>query len=134
MTDSNLIVIYDGECAVCSTVASILTDHPDIDLVGWHNPHVQEFLRIQFDTPPFTLLVVDPTTQTIHTGDCAVETLAERIDLPRPARAVLGGRYETLAGATQQISGSDRSLSSQHVSVPLAESAASRIDSLRPDR
>jgi predicted DCC family thiol-disulfide oxidoreductase YuxK len=124
------VLIYDGECPLCSAAATALRRLRTVGAVSWYDDAAQAFLEAQFGERPFALMFVDREAETVHAGRAAASELCERAGLPVLVGDVVGENYESIADAVRTVAGLDRSPDPYHDTYPLADEAVERFDAL----
>ncbi|MDY6776195.1 MAG: DUF393 domain-containing protein [Halobacteria archaeon] len=97
------VVIYDGDCAFCSTASKALERLEDVGAVSWYDDEAQWFLEAEFGETPFVLFLVDSDEATVYAGGDAAEELADRAGLPGLVGDLLGDRYETVSEVIRKV-------------------------------
>lgn len=100
------VVIFDGECPVCSRTAGIIRRIDDVGVVAWSDEASQAFLAAEFDEIPFSMVFVDGEAEVIYVGEAAAKELAERAGAPSMFSTFLKNHYHTMATALQRTVGS----------------------------
>lgn len=100
------VVIFDGECPVCSRTAGAIRRLDKVGVVAWSAVESQAFLAEEFEEIPFSMVFIDAETETIHVGEAAAKELADRAGMPSLVSTFLEDHYHTLATALQRTVGS----------------------------
>ena len=130
MAEFDSVLVYDGECPFCSAAASALRRLPDVGAIPWENDAAQAFLRAQFGTVPFALVLADHDQCRVYFGREAACELCERAGLPVLIADIVGDNYESLADAVRTITGVDPESDPYHGTGPLSDGARDRFDRL----
>lgn len=130
MSEYSGVLIYDGECPLCSAAASALRRLPDVGSVAWEDEAAGAFLEAQFDDRPFALVFVDGADGRVYAGREAATELCDRAGMPVLVQDVVGGNYETMADAIRTVAGVQRDPDPYHGVYPLAEDAESAFEDL----
>lgn len=124
------VLIYDGECPLCSAASSALRRIPGVGAIPWYDDPAQEFLAAQFDEVPFALVFVDNEEERVYAGRAAARELCERAGLPVLVQDIVGENYESIADAIGTVVGQDRDPDPYHDSYPLTAEAGKRFEAL----
>ncbi|WP_323191800.1 DCC1-like thiol-disulfide oxidoreductase family protein [Halostella sp. PRR32] len=124
------VLIYDGECPLCSAAATALRRLRTVGSVSWYDDAAQAFLAAQFGETPFALVFVDRETEAVYAGRAAASELCDRAGLPVLVRDIVGENYEAIADGIRSVAGLDGSPDPYHGVYPLADDAAERFDAL----
>ncbi|MDL5362017.1 DCC1-like thiol-disulfide oxidoreductase family protein [Halalkalicoccus sp. NIPERK01] len=124
------VLIYDGECPLCSAAATAMRRLPGVGAVSWYDDPAQGFLAAQFEEVPFALVFVDSREERVYAGRAAANELCERAGVPVLVRDLVGENYEGIADAIETVVGQDRDPDPYHDSYPLAERASERFEAL----
>lgn len=124
------VLIYDGECPLCSAAATAMRRLPGVGAVSWYDELSQEFLAAQFETVPFALVFVDSREERVYAGRAAASELCERAGLPVLVQDLVGENYEGIADAIQRVVGQDREPDPYHATYPLTEDASKEFGAL----
>lgn len=100
------VVIFDGDCPVCSRTAGAIRRIDDVGVISWGDDASQAFLAGEFEEIPFSLVFADGEGETIYVGEAAAKELAERAGVPSLVSAFLENHYHTMATALQRTVGS----------------------------
>jgi len=74
--------MFDGEYPLCSAAATALRRLSEVGVIAWNTDAAQQFLVVQFDEPPFTLVFGDITAAQMWLGRAAAGELCDRAGLP----------------------------------------------------
>ncbi|MCL7417028.1 MAG: DUF393 domain-containing protein [Halalkalicoccus sp.] len=124
------VLIYDGECPLCSAAATAMRRLPGVGAVSWYDDPAQTFLAAQFEEVPFALVFVDSREERVYAGRAAASELCERAGLPVLIRDLVGENYEGIADAIGTAVSQGRDPDPYHDSYPLADEAAERFGAL----
>ncbi len=100
------VVIFDGDCPVCSRTAGVIRRMDDVGIISWGDERAQAFLDAEFDDIPFSLVFADIEGETIYIGEAAARVLSERAGVPSMVSTFLEDHYHTMATALQRTVGS----------------------------
>lgn len=128
--DHRAVLVYDGECPMCSAASSAMRRLDSVGAVAWDDPAAQRFLEAQFGETPFALVFADRETARVWVGREAARELCERAGLPVLVQDLVGENYETLADAVQGVAGTERDPDAHHGTFPLADAAAETFSDL----
>ncbi|KYH27802.1 hypothetical protein HAPAU_04730 [Halalkalicoccus paucihalophilus] len=124
------VLIYDGECPLCSAAATALRRLPGVGAIPWYDDPAQEFLAAQFEEVPFALVFVDSEEGRVYAGRAAASELCERASLPVLVQDIVGENYEEIADAIGTVVGQDRDPDPYHDRYPLTAGAGKRFEAL----
>ena len=124
------VLIYDGECPLCSAAATAMRRLPGVGAISWYDEPAQTFLEAQFETVPFALVFVDSEEGRVYAGRAAASELCERAGLPVLIQDLVGENYESIADAIGTAVGQERDPDPYHDTYPLADAASERFDAL----
>jgi predicted DCC family thiol-disulfide oxidoreductase YuxK len=124
------VLIYDGECPLCSAAATALRRLPGVGAISWYDDPAQEFLAAQFEEVPFALVFVDSEEGRVYAGRAAASELCERAGLPVLVQDIIGENYEEIADAIGTVVGQDRDPDPYHDRYPLTAGAGKRFEAL----
>ena len=124
------VLIYDGECPLCSAAATALRRVRGVGAVSWYEPEAQSFLEAQFDEVPFAIVLADAKEGAVYTGRAAARELCERAGLPVLVSDLVDENYESIADAVRTVAGGDRDPDPYHDVHPLADDACDRFADL----
>lgn len=130
MSEFSGVLIYDGDCPLCSAAASALRRLPDVGSVAWESDAAGAFLDAQFGDRPFALVFVDGADGTVYVGREAARELCERAGVPALVQDVVGENYERMADAIRTVAGVDREPDPYHGVYPLAADAEPAFEAL----
>lgn len=66
------ILIFDGECPYCNLASeTVQSINDEVMVIDWQDDVVQEFLELQFDTTPFSMVFADLEDSEVTIGDTA---------------------------------------------------------------
>lgn len=100
------VVIFDGDCPVCSRSAGIIRRIDNVGVIAWTDDAAQAFLAEEFDEVPFVMVFADIEEQTIYVGEAAARELADRAGMPSMVSRLLEDHYHRVASALQHTVGS----------------------------
>lgn len=124
MSETDVVLIYDGDCPFCSAAATAMRRLDDVGAVAWDDPAAQSFLEAQFGETPFALVLVDRPAETVYVGREAARELCERAGVPVLVGDLVGEHYEAAADAIRRVQGIDREPEPYHDVVALVDGAA----------
>ena len=129
-TEFPSVLIYDGECPYCSIAARALQQTEDIGAISWYDDSVAPFLRAQYDSEPFAMVLVDSERERVYAGRSAAEELADRAGLPGIVGSLVRDNYETIASVVGLASGRGRDPDEYHAVSRLTAAASDRYEAL----
>jgi hypothetical protein len=123
------LLIYDGSVPAYVRVAERAADAwRRLRPVPWGDERVQSFLAAQFDATPFSFILVE--ADTVYAGRAAVERLLERLGAAGPIARLVRDAYPVVADPFGRVF-HGRPPADLHGTFPLADAAATHLDSLR---
>lgn len=128
--DYHSVLVYDGDCPMCSAASSAMRRLDGVGAVAWHDDAAQAFLDAQFGEVPFALAFVDREAERVWVGREAARELCERAGLPILVQDVLGDNYESVADAVRGVTGAEREPDDYHGVFPLTDPATERFGAL----
>lgn len=128
--ETDAVVIYDGDCPLCSAVATALRCLPEAGAVRWDDGDAQAFLEAQFGERPFAMFFVDAAEGRVYAGRAAAREVCERAGMPALLQDVVSDNYERLSDAVRSVTGLERTPDPYHDSYPLAEAARERFPAI----
>lgn len=99
------VVIFDGECPVCSRTAGAIRRIDDVGIISWEDDAAQDFLAAQFDDIPFSLVFIEGQNRRVYVGQDAASVLADRAGMPGLVSAFVGEHYHSMASTLQRTVG-----------------------------
>jgi len=102
------VLIFDGECPLCSTAATALRRLPNVGVIEWNSDVAQRFLAAQFGDPPFALVFVDGTADQLWIGPAAASELCDRAGLPTLVQDIVASKFERVGDAVRGVAGAKR--------------------------
>jgi len=124
------VLIFDGECPLCSAAATALRRLPELGVIAWNSDAAQQFLAAQFDDPPFALVLVDGTADRLWIGPAAAGELCDRADLPTLVQDIVADTVERVGDAVRGVTGAKREPDDIDGTRPLSEAAAAEYQVL----
>lgn len=100
------VVIFDGDCPVCSRTAGAIRRIDDVGVIAWASEPSQAFLAKEFDEIPFSMVFIDAEAELIYVGEAAAKELADRARMPALVSSFLEEHYHTMASVLQRTVGS----------------------------
>jgi predicted DCC family thiol-disulfide oxidoreductase YuxK len=82
MSDYHAVLVYDGECPLCSAAATALRRVGAVGAIEWEDDPAQAFLAAQFGETPFALVFADSREERVYVGREAARELCERAGMP----------------------------------------------------
>jgi hypothetical protein len=107
-TPYEAVLIFDGECPLCSAAATALRQLPEIGVVKWNNDAAQQLLAAQFDDPPFALVLVDGRADRLWIGPAAAGELCDRAGILTLVQDIVADNFERVGDAVRGIAGAKR--------------------------
>lgn len=66
------ILIFDGKCPYCNLASeTVQSINDEVMVIDWQDDVVQEFLELQFNTTPFSMVFADLEESEVTVGDTA---------------------------------------------------------------
>jgi predicted DCC family thiol-disulfide oxidoreductase YuxK len=130
MTDK--IVVFDGECRYCTmTSKTVQTINNDITVIDWQNNIVQEFLEIQFDSTPFSMIFIDIDREEVLVGDSAADRIASNSKVTKSVSSFISTNYDEISSTVRFLSRRNRSTDEEYYGTyDLDEEAKQKIKQL----
>lgn len=100
------VVVFDGDCPVCSRSAGIIRRIDDVGVIAWTDDAAQAFLAAEFEEVPFVMVFADIEDRIIYVGEAAARELADRAGMPSMVSRLLEDHYHTVAATLQRTVGS----------------------------
>jgi len=118
------VLIFDGECPLCSAAATALRQLPKVGVIEWDSDVAQRFLASQFDDPPFALVLVDKAANQLWIGPAAAGELCDRAGLPTLVQDIVADNFESVDEAVRGVAGAKRESADIDGTRSLSETAA----------
>lgn len=125
---SSDILIYDSDCPICSTAATLSNNVKDMIIVAWNDELSKKFLDAQFGECPFVMFLI--SDDKVYAGEDALEYLSE---LDGTGKELVGSQYSTITKFTSKLTGRDHSDVDNDFSgvFSLTEDAREVVESIR---
>jgi predicted DCC family thiol-disulfide oxidoreductase YuxK len=124
------VLIFDGECPLCSAAATALRQLPKVGVIEWNSDVAQRFLAAQFDDPPFALVLVDGAADQLWIGPAAAGELCDRAGLPTLVQDIVADNFERVGDAVRGVAGAKRVSADIDATRSLSETAATEYRTL----
>lgn len=126
------ILIFDGECPYCSLASeTVQSINDEVMVVDWQNDVVQEFLELQFDTTPFSMVFVDLEKSEVTVGNTAAGKVADNSKVTKPMSSLVSDNYDKISSVVSFLSQRDRSTDEEYYGTyELDEEAEQKLEEL----
>lgn len=134
MTDK--IVVFDRECSYCTLASqTVQTINDDIKVIDWQNEVVQDFLELQFDSTPFSMIFIDVDKEEVLVGDVAADRIASNSKLTKAASSLASNNYDEISSVVSFLSQRDRETDEKNYGTyDLRDGAKEKIETLYSDK
>lgn len=126
------ILIFDGECPYCNLASeTVQSINDEVMVIDWQDDVVQEFLELQFDTTPFSMVFADLEDSEVTVGDAAAGRVADNSKVTKPMSSLVLDNYDKISSVVSFLSQRDRSTDEEYYGTyELDEAAEQKLEEL----